>query len=56
MRIKFVVGLVFAVAGGVLLGIALATPHTMPRWWWLCSILFIAFGLYGAAISWHPDE
>jgi hypothetical protein len=56
MKIKFAVSLIFAVAGGVLLGIAITTPYDLPRWWWVCSLLFIAFGLYGAAISRHPNE
>jgi CDP-diglyceride synthetase len=42
-----IVGFIFAIVGGALLGIALMSDLDLPMWWWMMALLFLCVGIIG---------
>ena len=44
-------GFIFAVVGGILIGIGLMSDSAMSMWWWFLTLLFLCVGLMGVFFS-----
>ena len=42
-----IVGFIFGVVGGFLLGVGLISEFVMPQWWWALTLLFLCVGIMG---------
>ena len=49
-------GFIFAVLGGILLGIGLMSDSAMSMWWWFLTLLFLCVGLMGVFFSTERNE
>ena len=56
MFLKILVGFIFTIVGGGLIGIGLMSEYVMPLWWWIMALLFICVGIMGIFFSYEKDR